>query len=45
MKVRVDADLLQRLKDFAEENWSAFLQRCIEGGIPEDEVEDWFNEG
>ncbi len=29
--------------DFIEENWSAFVQRCTESGIPENEVEAEFD--
>ncbi len=33
-------DLICRLLDFCEENWSAFLARCEEAGYTEEEVEE-----
>ena len=32
-------DVLYKLIDFAEENWSAFIFRCKESGITEEEVD------
>ncbi len=31
--------LKDRMIEFVEENWAAFIQRCNEGGIPESDVE------
>jgi len=37
-------DIIYRLIDFAEENWSSFLQRCEESGIDEEEAEKLIEE-
>ena len=33
-----DLDLIFSMLDFCEENWDAFLQRCVESGYTEDQV-------
>ena len=33
-------NIVRRLLDFAEENWTPFLQRCSESGMDEEEVEE-----
>lgn len=35
--------MIYLLREFAEENWTAFLQRCKDGGIPEEDIEKEFN--
>lgn len=36
--------IVDRLLEFAEENWDAFLQRCAEAGVSEKEVEQEFDQ-
>jgi hypothetical protein len=36
--------LKDKMIEFCEENWAAFIQRCEEAGIPESEVEQAIEE-
>lgn len=35
-------DIIISMSDFCEEHWSAFVQRCEERGITEEEAEEKF---
>lgn len=35
-----EEDLINRMLDFCEENWSAFISRCEESGYTEDDIEE-----
>ena len=41
----MDEFIFSILKNFAEENWEDFIQRCKENGLTEEEVEKEFDSG